>query len=59
MSTYNVLNKQIFRRGKHSLVPIRFKDRIKIMEWRNEQMYHLRQFIKLTIEDQNNYFKIK
>ncbi|MDB2695082.1 GNAT family N-acetyltransferase [Flavobacteriaceae bacterium] len=57
MNKYKVLIRQEFIQGKFKILPIRFKDRIKIMEWRNEQMYHLRQFKKLTIEDQNNYFK--
>lgn len=57
MNKYKILIRQEFRKGEYKILPIRFKDRIKIMEWRNEQMYHLRQSKKLTIEDQNNYFK--
>lgn len=57
MNSYKVLNKQIFTEGDYSLVPIRFKDRMDIMKWRNEQIYHLRQSKPLTEEDQNNYFK--
>src|SRR5690606_14503527 len=38
-------------------VPIRYEDRLAIMKWRNEQIYHLRQNKPLTIEDQENYFK--
>ena len=36
---------------------IRFEDRFKIMEWRNDQIYHLRQVEKLTATKQTNYFK--
>jgi RimJ/RimL family protein N-acetyltransferase len=53
---YKVLNKQIFTNGDFSIVPIRYEDRIDIMTWRNEQIYHLRQNKPLTIEDQENYF---
>lgn len=56
MNSYKVLNKQIFSDGEFSIVPIRFEDRLNIMKWRNEQMYHLRQNSILTEEDQNNYF---
>lgn len=53
---YKVLNQQTFSKGNFSLVPIRFEDRINIMEWRNEQIYHLRQDKPLTLENQENYF---
>tara|TARA_B100000963_G_C22631185_1_gene675012 strand:- start:1585 stop:2154 length:570 start_codon:yes stop_codon:yes gene_type:complete len=43
--------------GEYSLVPIRYKDRIPIMKWRNEQMYHLRQAKPLTVSDQDDYFQ--
>lgn len=56
-STYKALNKQIFSKGEYAIVPIRFEDRLQIMQWRNEQMYHLRQAEKLTEENQNLYFK--
>jgi len=56
MNSYKVLNRQTFSRGEYSLVPIRFEDRMIIMNWRNEQIYHLRQTGSLTEEDQNNYF---
>lgn len=58
MDTYRVLNKQFFRQGNYSIVPIRFEDRYAIMKWRNEQMYHLRQNNPLTIKEQDNYFKM-
>jgi hypothetical protein len=57
MNYYKVLNKQIFSEGDFSIVPIRFEDRIDIMKWRNEQIYHLRQAKPLTLEDQNAYFE--
>ncbi len=53
---YHVLNKQVFSNREYSLVPIRYEDRHKIMQWRNEQIYHLRQNKPLTIEDQDKYF---
>jgi len=54
---YRALENQVFTIGRHSLVPIRFGDRIDIMKWRNEQIYHLRQNKVLTMQDQDNYFK--
>lgn len=56
MNSYKVLNKQIYNSGFFSLVPIRFEDKVEIMQWRNEQIYHLRQSKPLTEEDQDNYF---
>ncbi len=53
---YQVLNKQVFSNREYSLVPIRYEDRHKIMQWRNEQIYHLRQNRPLTAEDQDHYF---
>jgi len=49
-----VLNK--FDYNEYSLIPIRYEDRLDIMKWRNEQIYHLRQNKPLTIENQNAYF---
>lgn len=57
MNHYKVLNKQPFTSDKFSLVPIRFEDRLDIMQWRNEQIYHLRQNKPLTEADQEQYFK--
>jgi hypothetical protein len=57
MNSYKVLNKQVFNSGAFSLVPIRFEDRLDIMNWRNEQIYHLRQAKPLTKNDQDSYFK--
>jgi len=56
MNSYKALNRQTFSQGAYSLVPIRFEDRLDIMRWRNEQIYHLRQNKPLTEEDQNAYF---
>lgn len=56
MNSYKVLNKQIYNSGEFSLVPIRFEDKVAIMQWRNEQIYHLRQNKPLTEEDQDHYF---
>lgn len=53
---YKVLKNNSFETDGYSIVPIRFEDRFIIMQWRNEQMYHLRQNSLLTIEDQENYF---
>jgi RimJ/RimL family protein N-acetyltransferase len=54
---YFALKNQVFSNDSFSLIPIRFEDKLKIMEWRNEQIYHLRQAKLLTEEDQNNYFE--
>ncbi len=56
MSSYKVLNKQIFTKGDFSIVPIRMEDRHMIMQWRNEQIFHLRQSKPLTAKDQDTYF---
>ncbi|WP_026751213.1 GNAT family N-acetyltransferase [Sediminibacterium sp. C3] len=56
MNSYSALNKQIFIDGIHSIVPIRNEDRFDIMKWRNEQIYHLRQSVPLTVDDQEYYF---
>jgi RimJ/RimL family protein N-acetyltransferase len=56
MQSYKVLNKQVFKSGVFSIVPIRYEDRIDIMNWRNEQMYHLRQDKPLTEKSQEDYF---
>ena len=57
MSSYKVLNKQIYSSGNYSIVPIRMEDRFDIMKWRNEQIYHLRQAKPLTAVDQDFYFQ--
>lgn len=57
MNSYKVLSKQVFKNRSYKLVPIRLEDSLKIMNWRNEQLYHLRQEKLLTIENQQHYFK--
>ncbi len=56
MNTYKVLKNQSFSKDQYSIVPIRYKDRMDILKWRNEQMYHLRQDTPLTEIDQEAYF---
>jgi RimJ/RimL family protein N-acetyltransferase len=53
---YLALKKQVYRIGNYEIVPVRWEDRFKIMQWRNEQIYHLRQDKVLNEEDQNKYF---
>ena len=57
MRKYKALNQNIFSNGEYKIVPLRFEDRIDIMNWRNEQMYHLRQDKLLTEKTQEKYFK--
>jgi RimJ/RimL family protein N-acetyltransferase len=57
MNIYKVLNNQFFSVDRYSLVPIRFEDRYSIMNWRNEQIFHLRQVKLLNKRDQDEYFK--
>lgn len=56
MSEYKCLKIQRYELNGFALVPIRFEDRLLIMKWRNEQIYHLRQNKLLNFEDQENYF---
>ncbi len=56
MRNYIVLIQQEFKDGEFSIMPIRDEDRFLIMNWRNEQMYHLRQTTPLTSEKQEVYF---
>jgi RimJ/RimL family protein N-acetyltransferase len=56
MNSYKVLTNQIFSIDAFSIVPIRYEDRMDILKWRNEQMYHLRQDKLLTESDQEYYF---
>lgn len=58
MKEYKVLNQQIFEKGNYKIVPVRYSDRYEIMNWRNDQMYHLRQSVLLTKESQDKYFNI-
>lgn len=56
MSSYKFLSQQKFESDGYAIVPIRMEDRYAIMQWRNEQIYHLRQDNPLTKEGQDNYF---
>jgi RimJ/RimL family protein N-acetyltransferase len=56
MKSYKILDKKIYTFCDFSIVPIRYEDRFDIMNWRNDQIYHLRQDKELTIEDQEKYF---
>lgn len=55
-NSYRIISNQKFEMNGFSIVPIRYEDRYKIMKWRNEQIYHLRQSKALTEEDQDKYF---
>jgi len=55
--SYKILKQNTFSSGLFSIVPIRYEDRISIMNWRNEQLYHLRQNQILTIADQDEYYE--
>ena len=55
-SKYKILETNRFFEEELSLVPIRYSDRFLIMDWRNEQQYHLRQNRPLTVSDQELYF---
>jgi RimJ/RimL family protein N-acetyltransferase len=57
MKKYKCLTQQEFSNGEYKLVPICHEDRYKIMKWRNEQIYHLRQKEPLTTEQQDAYFE--
>ena len=54
---YKALSQAKFKSGEFQIVPIRYKDRLDIMKWRNEQMYHLRQSELLTEKNQESYYK--
>lgn len=56
MNCYVVLDKQKYAKENFSIIPIRYEDRLDILKWRNDQIYHLRQNKPLTVEDQENYF---
>ena len=57
MKFYKDLHNQVFTNNEFSIVPIRYEDRMSILKWRNEQIYHLRQNKLLTEEDQERFFK--
>ncbi|MBK6363350.1 MAG: GNAT family N-acetyltransferase [Saprospiraceae bacterium] len=56
-TSYKAIKKQIFSHQEYNIVPIRYEDRMLIKNWRNEQLFHLRQQNLLSDDDQNNYFK--
>ena len=56
MENYKCLNKQEYKIGDYRIVPIRDEDRYLIMQWRNEQIYHLRQNKYLSKKNQDIYF---
>ena len=56
-SRYKALSQNTFQFEEFQIVPIRYKDRLDIMKWRNEQMYHLRQSELLTKENQESYYQ--
>lgn len=58
MRTYKCLNKSIYSVNEYSIIPIRNEDRYLIMQWRNDQIYHLRQQALLTKEKQAEYFEV-
>ena len=57
MSTYKALKTNNFYLSKYKIVPIRLSDRYTIMNWRNDQIEHLRQREYLTKEKQDQYFE--
>lgn len=54
---YKVLKRQTITENDCAIVPLRSEDRYKIMKWRNEQLFHLRQKKPLTTADQDHYFE--
>ena len=56
MKKFKVLDKQVFINNHFSIKPIELNKRYEIMKWRNEQMFHLRQNLKLKKKDQDQYF---
>lgn len=56
MQAYKCLKQQHYTNGQQELVPIRSEDRYLIMQWRNEQIFHLRQNKPLTKAEQDHYF---
>ena len=56
MNSYKAIGQQKFSLNSYSIVPIRYEDRMDILKWRNEQVYHLRQNKPLKEVDQEIYF---
>jgi RimJ/RimL family protein N-acetyltransferase len=57
VGNYRALQQQVYSNNIFSIVPIRFEDRMDILKWRNEQIFHLRQNKILTSKDQDEYFE--
>lgn len=57
MNFYKVLKDNQYKSGDFKLLPIENDHKYLIMQWRNEQMYHLRQHKKLEKADQDLYFE--
>jgi len=57
MNEYRALKCNNYSDGDYTLRPISFEDRVDILKWRNEQIYHLRQSKILTLEEQDLYFE--
>ena len=53
---YKCLTKSSIKIGMYKIIPIRYEDRLDIMRWRNDQLYHLRQDKPLTEKNQDSYF---
>ena len=56
MREYKCLAKQTYSLNEYQIVPIRDQDKYEILQWRNDQIYHLRQSQPLTKESQDDYF---
>ena len=56
MREYICLSKQSYSLNEYQIVPIRDEDKYDIMQWRNDQIYHLRQSQPLNKESQDEYF---
>ncbi len=57
MRAYKCLTKQTYTLNEFQIVPIRNQDRYNIMQWRNEQIYHLRQSKPIDKASQDYYFE--
>ena len=51
------MTKQTYTLNDFQIVPIRDQDKYNIMQWRNEQIYHLRQSKPLDKASQDNYYE--
>ena len=58
MRAYKCLTKQVYTLNNLQIVPIREQDKYEIMQWRNDQIYHLRQSKPLDKTSQDYYFDI-